>query len=337
MSLPDGHRDSPAPGPAQAVPAPEARSQFERLSTRVPEIGALELLLSVARCGSLGQAAREHGISQPAAGSRIRNLERLLGLALIERSAAGSRLTPEGAMVEQWAREVVRAAAGLDAAVAALRAHHERRLRIAASMTVAEYLIPGWLTELHARRPRATVALRVVNSTEVAQLVAADAADIGFIEGPEMPEGLQCQVVGRDRLRLVVAPTHPWARRRYPVSAADLAATPMVVREPGSGTRDTVEAVLAEHGPLAAPLVELSSTTAIKAAVEAGLGPAVLSSLAVAAELADGRLVAVEMAGVELGRVLRAVWPAGRRLTGILRDVVAVARQQTAARVQSSA
>ncbi|TNC25842.1 LysR family transcriptional regulator [Amycolatopsis alkalitolerans] len=330
---PDGHRE------AEEVPAPQLRPPFARLSSRVPEIGALELFLSVARFGSLGQAAREHGISQPAAGSRIRNLERVLGLALIERSAAGSRLTPEGAMVEQWAREVVRAAAGLDAAAAALRAQHERRLRIAASMTVAEYLIPGWLTELHARRPRATVALQVTNSTEVARLVASDAADIGFIEGPEMPEGLQCQVVGHDRLRLVVAPGHPWARRRHPVGAADVATTALVAREPGSGTRETVEAVLAEHGPLAGPLVELSSTTAIKAAVEAGVGPAILSSLAVAAELADGRLVGVEMAGMELNRVLRAVWPAGRRLTGVLRDVVAVARSggRQPGRVQSSA
>lgn len=296
-----------------------------RLTDRMPEIRALELLLSVASCGSLGRAARQHGITQPAAGSRIRNLERLLGIALIERSASGSRLTGEGAMVADWAREVVRAATGFEAGVAALRAEHEHRLRIAASMTVAEYLLPGWLVELRARRLNTAVALRVANSTEVAKLVLEEAADIGFVEGPELAERLQSKIVAHDRLRLVVAPSHPWARRSRPIGAAKLAATPLVSREPGSGTRETLEAVLGKHGPLAAPLVELSSTTAIKVSVEAGVGPAVLSSLAVAGEVADGRLVGVEVAGAELTRSLRAVWPAGRRLNGILRDVVAIA------------
>jgi molybdate transport repressor ModE-like protein len=301
----------------------------EPLSPRVPEIGALELLLSVARLGSLGQAAREHGISQPAAGSRIRNLERLLGLALIERSAAGSRLTSEGAMVADWARDVVRAATRLEAGVAALRAHHEHRLRIAASMTIAEYLVPHWLVELRHRRPGATVALHVANSAEVARLVLGDAADIGFVEGPGLPEGLCSQDVGADHLCLVVPAGHHWVGRRGPVSLAELARTPLVAREPGSGTRETLAAVLADHGSTVAPVVELSSTTAIKAAVEAGVGPAVVSSLAVAAEVADGRLVAVDVAGVDLGRRLRAAWPAGRRLTGVLRDVLAVASLPT--------
>ncbi|MFN2536350.1 MAG: LysR family transcriptional regulator [Pseudonocardiaceae bacterium] len=291
----------------------------------MPEIGALDLLLSVARLGSLGRAARQHGISQPAAGSRIRHLERLLGLSLIERSAAGSRLTHDGAMVADWARPVVTAAAALDAGVAALRTQREGRLRIAASLTVAEYLAPTWLIDLRARRAQTTVALRVANSDDVARLVLSGGVDIGFVEGLGLPDGLACRVVGHDRLVLVVAPGHQWARRRRPIDAAELAATPLVAREPGSGTRYVLEAVLAGHGAPAPPLVELSSTTAIKSAVEAGVGPAVLSSLTVANELADGRLVALRVAGVDLTRTLRAVWPAGQALTGVLRDVVAVA------------
>lgn len=317
-----------------SVPDNGAAPGPDRLTPRVPEIRALELLLSVARCGSLGRAAREHGISQPAAGSRIRNLEGLLGLALIERSASGSRLTPDGAMVAQWAREVVRAAAGLEAGVAALRTQHEHRLRVAASMTIAEYLMPGWLVELRSRRLQTAVALHVANSTEVARLVLDGAVDIGFVECPELAEGLQSMVVGHDRLRLVVAPGHPWARRHRPVTAVELAATPLVAREPGSGTRETLEAVLCEFGPLAAPLVELSSTTAIKSSVAAGVGSAVLSSLAVAGEVADGRLVGVDVADVQLHRLLRAVWPAGRQLSGILRDVVAIAGQRGTAAAQ---
>lgn len=313
-----------AAGQRPEAPAAGLAPQLS-LSPRVPEIGALDLLLSVARLGSLGRAARQHGISQPAAGSRIRHLEGLLGLSLIERSAAGSRLTRDGAMVADWAQPVVTAAAALDAGVTALRTQREGRLRIAASLTVAEYLVPGWLIDLRARRPQTTVALRVANSDDVARLVLAGGVDIGFVEGPALPDGLACRVVGRDQLVLVVTPQHRWARRRRPVDAAELAAAPLVAREPGSGTRYALEAVLAGLGDLAAPLVELSSTTAIKAAVQAGVGPAVLSSLTVASEVADGRLIALQVAGVDLTRALRAVWPAGQALTGVLRDVLAVA------------
>jgi molybdate transport repressor ModE-like protein len=299
------------------------------LSARVPDIGALDLLLSVARLGSLGRAAQEHRISQPAAGSRIRHLEGLLGLPLIERSSTGSRLTAEGAMVADWARDVVAAAETLDAGVSALRSGNAGRLRIAASLTVAEYLLPTWLTDLRARRPEATVELRVVNSTEVGRLVHAGQVGLGFIEAPEVPAGLDSRVLGRDRLVVVVAPDHQWARRRRPIDLAELAATPLVQREPGSGTRDTVEAVFDGQPDVARPVVELSSTTAIKAAVEAGLGPAVLSSLAVADELRRDMLVAVEVVRADLTRELRAVWATGRRLGAEYRDVLAVATRRT--------
>src|SRR5262249_29028476 len=114
--------------------APGSRAGLMALSPRVPELGALELLLSVARLGSLGKAAREQGISQPAASSRVRYMEHLLGLPLLERSSSGSRLTPTGALVVDWARDVVESAAALDAGVAALRAQRATRLAVAASM-----------------------------------------------------------------------------------------------------------------------------------------------------------------------------------------------------------
>jgi len=165
------------------------------LSPRVPELGALELLLSVARLGSLGKAAREHGISQPAASSRVRYMERLLGLPLLERSNSGSRLTPTGALVVDWARDVVESAAALDAGVAALRAQRATRLAVAASMTAAEYLVPGWLAGMHARSPGLSVSLRLANSAEVARLVLGLEAELGFVEGPTVPEGLSSTVV----------------------------------------------------------------------------------------------------------------------------------------------
>ena len=296
------------------------------LSSRTPEVGALDVLLSVARTGSLGRAAAEQSLSQSAVGSRIKYLEGLLGLALIERSALGSRLTPDGAMVVEWAREVVAAASRLDEGVTALRTGHGSRVRIAASLTVAEYLVPGWLADLRARRPQSVVSLRVVNSAEVARLVLAGEVGVGFVEGPHVPDGLEQEVVARDRLVAVVAPGHEWPRRDGGVTSEELAGTPLVQREPGSGTRETVEQALTDGAGVVDPVVELSSTTAIKSAVRTGAGPAVLSFLAVADDLRRGDLVAVEVVDADLTRRLQVVWASGRRLSAEDRDVVAVAR-----------
>jgi DNA-binding transcriptional LysR family regulator len=257
----------------------------------------------------------------------MRQLEGQLGLVLIERSPRGSRLTPSGALVAGWAQAAVDAAAVLDAGVTALRREHDFRLRIAASMTNAEYLLPTWLIALHAVDPGAAVSLTAENSADVAEAVLADEADIGFVEGPDLPTGLRAAPVARDALTVVVSPSHPWARRRSGISAAELAGAPLLSREAGSGTRRYLEEALRGRAGLepVPPLAELSSTTAIKAAVAAGAGPAVLSSLAVAAEVAAGTLRAVTITGLDLHRVLRAVWPAGRRLTGPARDLYAIA------------
>ena len=297
------------------------------LPSRVSDLTGFDLLLSVARTGSIGRAAVEHGVSQPAASARMRLLEGQLGLALIERSPRGSKLTPAGALVAGWAQAVVDAAESLDAGLMALRRERDSRLRIAASMTVAEYLLPAWLTALRTVDPGAIVALSAVNSADVAQAVLADAAEIGFVEGPGIPDGLHAEPVGRDTLTLVVAPAHRWARRRSGIPAAELARTALVSREAGSGTRGYLEEALRTQAGLerVRPAAELSSTTAIKAAVAAGAGPAVLSSLAVAAELAAGTLRAVPVTGVDLTRTLRAVWTEGRRLTGPALDLYAIA------------
>ena len=129
-----------------------------------------------------------------------------------------------------------------------------------------------------------------------------------------MTHGLCTRVVSGDDLVVVVAPSHPWARRRRTLSAADLAATPLVLREAGSGTREVLERALSASGLEPTPLVELASTTAIKASVEAGTGPGVLSRLAVEQEVTDGRLVIVATSGVPLERQIRAIWPSERSL-----------------------
>ncbi|MEV6839169.1 LysR family transcriptional regulator [Streptomyces sp. NPDC051133] len=303
--------------------AEEQREPAGTLAHRVPDLAALELLLAVARLGSLGAAAREVGITQPAASSRLRSMERQLGVALVDRSPRGSRLTDAGALVTDWARRVVEAAAAFDAGARALRDRRDSRLRVAASMTIAEYLLPGWLLALHAERPDTAVSLLAGNSAKVAELLLAGEADLGFVEGLSVPTGLDSTVIARDRLVVVAAPGHPWARRRRPLTPEELATTPLILRERGSGTRQVLDAAL---GGLARPLIELSSTTAVKASAVSGAGPSVLSELAVGEELSLRRLVSIPVEGMALRRDLRAVWPTGHRPTGPARELLSLTR-----------
>lgn len=289
------------------------------------DLTTLALLAAVAETGSLGRGAQRMSISQPAASLRIRTLERRLGLTLLERSPTGSRLTPAGASVVDSVGPVLDATDALARRAAALRAEQVSRLRVAASLTIADHLVPGWLVDFHAIEPSAAVALRVGNSEAVATLVRDGDADLGFVECPRVPAGLRARTIGTDELVLVVAPDHPWARRRRPVTAAELVAAPLVLREAGSGTREALEQALALHGQRPAAVLELGSTTAIKSAVAAGQGPAVLSRLAAVAEIGSGSLVVVATEDLRLRRRFRAVWQTGRTPGGSADALLAVA------------
>jgi len=291
------------------------------LSPRLPPIAALEVLLAIARTGSLSQAAREVGVSQQAISSRIRALEAQTGVPLVSRTAYGSTLTPAGVVVAGWADRLVDVARELDAGLAALRDDRRARLRISASLTIAEQLLPGWLVSQGAAARRrgeepAEVVLTATNSVTVIDRVRSGDADLGFTEGPTIPKGLRSKVIGHDELVVVVRPDHPWARRRQPVTPTELAGTPLVSREEGSGTRHVLVVALANAlGAATAGIpvaLVLSTTSAVRAAVVAGAGPAVLSELAVSDDLASGRLARVSLVGIDLRRTLRAVWVGSR-------------------------
>jgi molybdate transport repressor ModE-like protein len=287
------------------------------LSPHVPGLAALEVLLSVARTGSLNSAAREAGVSQQAVSARIRAMEAQTGVALVHRTPRGSRLTAEGVVIAESAARLLDVAAELDAGIAALRHDRRSRLRISASSTIAEQLLPAWLASFRAAAerpgtPAPDIMLTEGNTETVIAQVTGGAADIGFTEGPHRPAGLRSRVIGHDRLAVVVAPGHPWAGRRGPVSAAELNGTPLVGREGGSGTRETLSAALAARlgpgTPQAPAALSVSSTAAVRAAVLAGAAPAVISQLAVADDLAAGRLVAIQIPELDLRRTLLAIW-----------------------------
>jgi DNA-binding transcriptional LysR family regulator len=303
----------------------------------MPELSALQVFLAVAAAGSLNAAAADLGVSQQAVSARIAAIERQTGVALVSRTPRGSSLTPDGVVVSEWASRVLGLAGEMDEGLAALHREARTTLRIAASLTVAEYLLPAWLVALRSaavRRKQPTVAvdLVVANSSAVVRHVLAEEVEVGLVEGRGIPKGLRHRTVGHDRLVVVVAPSHPWARRKEPPSALELAATPIVAREPGSGTREVYDGALRRALASSAPTeptqsaLELPSTAAIRAAVIAGAGPAVLSELAVADDVAAGRLRVIDVEGLDLRRRLLAVWTgAAQPRPGPVRDLIALA------------
>ncbi len=248
---------------------------------------------------------------------RIRALERRLRLVLLERGPTGSRLTDAGLAVVGYASPVLAAAHEFVTGVAALHSDQAPRLVVAASRTIADHRIPLWLTALRARHADVAVSLEVGNTQQVCELVRAGGASLGFIEGPHAPTGLGGEVLGADELVIVVGPGHKWAHRRKPVTLRELAITPLLMREPGSGTRDTVWEVLSEVCQPATPAAELGSAAAIKAAAATGLAPAVLSRLIAGPELSAGRLGGGEAGGGPgVDRQVRGGWRAGGPAAG---------------------
>src|SRR5579875_2807416 len=270
----------------------------------LPDVGSLDLLLTIAGGHSISEAAEVHNMTQPAASQRLRTLERVLGVPLLHRVRA------------------------LLATTAALRSDARAHLRVAASMTVAEYLVPAWLQALGATRPDITVSLQMGNTAQVRELVVSGEADLGFVEGRRSVAHLAGRDVVGDDLVVVVGASHPWRRRRRALTPSELAATPLVLREVGSGTREVLVDALADLGLEPKVLVELGSTTAIKSVVATGTAPAVLSSLAVAEEIRSGQLVVVDCPGLALQRTVRAVWPERRVPSAAAQVLLDVALQR---------
>ncbi|OBK64286.1 LysR family transcriptional regulator [Mycobacterium colombiense] len=302
------------------------------LSPRMPELASFEAFLAVAETGSLGRAARELGLTQQAVSRRLATMEAQIGITLAVRTTRGSQLTPAGLIVAEGAARLLEVAHEIDAGLGSLRREGRERISVAASQTISEQLMPHWLLSLRAEMMRRggaapQVILTATTSEHAIASVRDGTVDLGFVENPGIPMGLGSCVVGTDELVIVVPRGHPWARPSRRVTAAELAQSPLVAREPHSGIRDSLTValrqVLGENMQQAAPVLELASAAAMRAAVLAGAGPAAMSRLAVVDDLAIGRLHAVDIPELNLRRKFRAVWIGGRTPpAGVIRDLL---------------
>lgn len=255
----------------------------------------LRIFVAVAEREHVTKAAQDLNLTQSAVSAAVANLEARYATRLFDRVGRSIVLTEAGRVFLGEARAVLARANAAEVVLADLAGMKKGRLALGASQTVAGYWLPPIIHRYRTRYPGVAVTLSIANTEAVAASVHQGEADIGFVEGEIDDPALNASIVAQDDLVLVVSPDHPWAARRG-IEAADLAGTPWVLREPGSGTRSALEAVLAEAkldiGALEVA-IELSSIEAVRSAVEAGAGATILSHLVAKSGLASGALVEV--------------------------------------------
>ncbi|MFB9166492.1 LysR family transcriptional regulator [Arthrobacter psychrochitiniphilus] len=292
-----------------------------------PNLQVLELFVAVVDTGSVGAGARKSGMAQPNASRAVAELETRLKTSLLERSPRGSVPTEAGLALADHARELLDAAQSFTGWLRSSPTGGREDIRVGASMTIAETLLPAWLAEVRRRRPTLRVDVHVLNSSQVLHEVQQGALHVGFVETPNVPVRVNAMVVQEDQLLVVVPPNHRWAHHTGKISLAELARTPLVVREPGSGTCEALQELFAGL-PMAEPAQVLGSNAAVRVAVLSGAGPAALSALALHEQLESGALLRVPFEGQGISRPLTAVWSGAQRLFGAAADLVAVAAAQ---------
>ncbi|KAB7632052.1 LysR family transcriptional regulator [Stenotrophomonas rhizophila] len=282
-----------------------------------------QVFVSIADAGTTAAAGAQLALSQSATSAALNELESQLASPLFDRIGRRLVLNPQGRALLDPARALLVTAADLERLAGAGQSNAgvlPLLLRLGASTTIGNYLLPSRVAALLADNPQAQVDLRIGNSADVVAAVQRLEVDLGLIEGPCHESGLQVLPWQRDDLVIVAAPgTTPTC-----MDVAALAQARWLLREPGSGTREAVEQALLPHLHHFARAMQLGSTEAIKQAAAAGLGLACLSRHAVADLLALGSLSVVETPVPPKSRQLWVVRHPGKRVPAALRALLAL-------------
>lgn len=284
---------------------------------------------TVAECLSFTNAAEVLHLSQPAVTAHIKSLEDDLGIRLFDRSTAKVTVTSGGQILYRYTQELHRLSQQVLREIGHLNGEERGTLSIGASTTIAQYVLPRLLVDFMRRHPRVQVSVRGANTREIVADVFEHRAILGLIEGPPGTSHLKTEDFLEDEIVVIVSADHPWTCRPERPSIEDLAAEPLVLREPGSGTRRVVEDALRRAGLSLRDLniiMEFDSTEAIKSAVEAGLGVGFVSKYGMRKDH-QGSLRVVEIVDLKIGRQLQFIYPHGPEPDGVAGKFLDLARQ----------
>ncbi len=257
----------------------------------------LQVFYTVAKQLSFTKAAELLYMTQPAVTFQVKQLEEHFNTRLFERSHSKITLTHAGEVALEYAEKILNLTNEMETRLGELTGQVAGTLMVGASTTIAEYMLPRLLGEFKGQYPNVHCRLTVANSETIESKVADHTLDVGLIEAPSHHPQLAAQVCGEDELVAICAPGHAIAGHPA-VTPAELAELPYVSREDGSGTREVVDEYFRRNGIQPDDLhiaMELGSREAIKGAVEAGLGIAIVSRATIAKEVKLGDLVAVPL------------------------------------------
>lgn len=249
-------------------------------------------------------------MTQPAVTFQVKQLEEHFNTRLFERSHGKITLTPAGELTFDYAERILNMTSEMEARISELIGQVSGPLLIGASTTIAEYMLPKLLGEFKRRHPETQARLTVANSETIEHKVADHTLDLGLIESPSHNPNLVTVVCCEDELVIICAPDSDLARQQT-ISPAQLAGHSYISREPGSGTRECIDDYFRDNGVSLDELnlvMELGSREAIKGAVSAGLGAAIVSVTTVAKEVRLGELTAIPL-HPPLRRQLSLVYP----------------------------
>lgn len=269
---------------------------------------------AVARLGGVGRAAQALHLAQPTVSTQLKELAAAVGLQLFTPVGRRLALTPEGDLLLARTRELFAVWRQFEDDAAALRGLARGQLRVSA-VTTAEYFLPELIGPFAQAHPGIDIELAVENRAAVVQRLARGDDELAVMMLPPDELPLQRWPFLENPLVVVAPAAHPLARRRTALRLAQLVHEPRLTREAGSGTRAATDRFLAEHGVNWPPRMALGSNEALKHAVLAGLGLAVLSRHTLGPAPERTGLVELRVSGFPIRRMWHFVWRHDRRLT----------------------
>ena len=234
----------------------------------------------------------------------MRDFELQVGCRLLDRTPKGVRPTREGQALARHAETLFATERAAEDELLSLRNLDSGSLRIGASTTIATYMIAEYLGVFHREFPGIDLHLIIANTRDIADLIIAHEVEIALVEGPVEDEQLISQAWRTDVMGLIVSPEHRFAASERSIDGAELNEEVLIVREPGSGSREVVAQALAARNIEPRRTLEIGSTEAIKQAVAGGLGVSIISRATTTDQVKLGRLKIVPMHDLHIERTL---------------------------------
>ncbi|WLQ52724.1 LysR family transcriptional regulator [Streptomyces poriferorum] len=292
------------------------------------DLHRLWIFLHVIDHHSFSAAAQKLFMSQPSVSNQMRRLEESLHITLIDRSGARIRPTAEGELLAEYARRVFLLADEAVSAVQQLSGLQSGRLVVGGSTTLGTYLLPDLLAEYRRRHPGIESHVFVGNNATVTQHLTSGEVGVAVVAGTPAEPRLVSEPVLEDHMVLIAPAGHPLGGRE-PLTGQMLSGEQIVLREPGSQTREVQERTLAGWGIVDPPHTDAWGPEVLKRCVRAGLGIALISEHAVADELRAGTLVALPTQEPAQSRVISLVRRRDRILSPAENAFVELVREQT--------